>query len=106
LQNTIAFGDHITGRAFILAKNRFEALKILINQIETTQDLKSISELQATINLLLGIIQNETIKFQIATHSFKSKKALINQRKNQLYAAVFKHTNTEMPNIKSVQAKF
>ncbi|WP_246588289.1 type IV secretion system protein [Bartonella raoultii] len=106
LQNTIAFGEHINRDVFSMAHNRFEALKKLVEKIKDTNDLKSLAEVQASIDFLFTAIQNETIKFQATTHSYKSQKALINQRKQQLYATVFSHTNTHMPSLQSITKKF
>ncbi|WP_308765658.1 type IV secretion system protein [Bartonella raoultii] len=106
LQNTIAFGEDISRKSFAMAHNRFEALKKLVEKIKDTNDLKSLAEVQASIDFLFTAIQNETIKFQATTHSYKSQKALINQRKQQLYATVFSHTNTHMPSLQSITKKF
>ncbi|WP_246588290.1 type IV secretion system protein [Bartonella raoultii] len=106
VQNTIAFGENISRKSFVMAHNRFEALKKLVERIEDTNDLKSIAEIQASIRFLSSAIQNEIIKFQILTDSYNNQEELLNQRKQQLYATVFRHTNTHMPSLRSITKKF
>lgn len=88
------------------ADKRFDAIRNLLSEIKSTSDMKGIAELQARINLLLGIIQNENTKVQLISHYRNADKAFNDLYKHKVQMAVFGHTNRDMPSIKSVAKKF
>lgn len=60
--NRAASNKALSQEAYNSAQQRLSNLEDLLQQISTTQDPKSIAELQARINVEQGLIQNEQAK--------------------------------------------
>ncbi|WP_019219367.1 type IV secretion system protein [Bartonella florencae] len=82
---------------------RFKQISELVKQINKTADLKSIAELQARIQGMLTMIQNETAKLQMVAHSRNAEQAFINQQKQKRNMKIFNSENKGMPIIQSIR---
>ncbi|WP_019219366.1 type IV secretion system protein [Bartonella florencae] len=82
---------------------RFKQISELVKQINKTADLKSIAELQARIQSMLAMIQNETAKLQMVAHSRNAEQAFISQQKQKRNIRILNSGNKEMPIIRSIR---
>ncbi|WP_273789278.1 type IV secretion system protein [Bartonella sp. ML70XJBT] len=90
-------------KTFQEANNRFKQIEKLLSQIENTQDLKSIAELQAHIIGMLTMLQNETAKLQMVTHLRSAEHSLIKQQKDKYSIKILNSKNTKMPTIRFIR---
>ncbi|WP_332065816.1 type IV secretion system protein [Bartonella sp. CB189] len=90
----------ISLQAFEATESRFNKIMELINKIESTKDLKDISELQAHIKAQLAMIQNESTKLQMVAHLRNAERELINQQKNKRNIKILNSKNTTIPTIR------
>ncbi|WP_375650560.1 type IV secretion system protein [Bartonella sp. OT172YNZD] len=90
-------------KTFEEAKNRFQKIEELLNEIKTTKDLKSIAELQAHIIGMLAMLQNETAKLQMVTHLRNAEYTLIKQQKDKHNIKILNSKNTNMPTIRFIR---
>ncbi|WP_455476957.1 type IV secretion system protein [Bartonella sp. B41] len=93
----------VSMQAFQDTENRFDQISKLLSQVDQTQDLKSIAELQARIKATLAMIQNETAKLQMVTHLRSAEQELISQQKQRRNMRILNHKNKEMPAIRSIR---
>ncbi|MBB4075783.1 type IV secretion system protein VirB5 [Bartonella fuyuanensis] len=91
-------------KTFREADYRFQRIEELLNEINTTKDLKSVAELQAHIIGMLAKIQNETTKLQMVSYSRNAEQALINQQKQKRNAKILNSNNKKMPTIRYMRS--
>ncbi|WP_317993948.1 type IV secretion system protein [Bartonella gliris] len=84
-------------------EGRFSEISKLVEQINKTNDLKGITELQARIKGTLAMIQNETTKLQMVTYLRNAERALISQQKYKRNLKILNSKNTKMPTIRSIR---
>lgn len=87
-------------QTFQEAENRFSQITQLLMEIDKTEDLKSIAELQARMKSMLAMIQNETAKLQMIVHLRNAEQALINQQKQKRTMQILSSENKTMPIIR------
>ncbi|GAA4657757.1 type IV secretion system protein [Bartonella pachyuromydis] len=90
-------------KTFQDAEKRFQQISELVEKISKTADLKSIADLQAHIAGMLAMIQNETAKLQMVSHSHSAEQALISQQKKTRNMRVLNSENKEMPIIRFIR---
>ncbi|UNF45333.1 conjugal transfer protein [Bartonella krasnovii] len=90
-------------KTFQEADNRFRQIEKLLSEIENTQDLKSITELQAHIIGMLTMLQNETAKLQMVAHLRSAEHTLIKQQKDKHNIKILNSKNTKMPTIRFIR---
>ncbi|QLC51963.1 conjugal transfer protein [Bartonella alsatica] len=90
-------------QTFQETENRFKQISELVEQINTTNDLKSIAELQTRIKGMLAMIQNEATKLQMVAYSRDVEQALISQQKQKRNMKILNSKNKEMPTIRFAQ---
>ncbi|MCZ2157910.1 conjugal transfer protein [Bartonella sp. 220] len=103
IQYATAIDKAIGLQTFQETENRFKQISELVEQINTTTDLKSIAELQARIKGMLAMIQNEATKLQMVAYSRKAEQALINQQKQKRNMIILNSENKGMPTIRSIR---
>ncbi|UNF29010.1 type IV secretion system protein [Bartonella krasnovii] len=90
-------------KTFQEADNRFRQIEKLLSEIENTQDLKSITELQAHIIGMLTMLQNETAKLQMVAYLRNAEQSLIKQQKDKYSIKILNSKNTKMPTIRFIR---
>ncbi|WP_273756609.1 type IV secretion system protein [Bartonella sp. MM73XJBT] len=90
-------------KTFQDAEDRFKQLLELLEKINKTTDLKSIADLQAHINGMVALIQNETAKLQMVNYSHNAERAFISQQKKTHSMKILSSENKEMPIIRSIR---
>ncbi|WP_208431347.1 type IV secretion system protein [Bartonella doshiae] len=103
IQYATAIDKAVSLKTFQETENRFQQISKLVEQINTTVDLKSIAELQARIKGMLAMVQNEATKLQMVAHSRNAEQALISQQKQKRNMQILNSQNREMPIIKSIR---
>ncbi|WP_409361218.1 type IV secretion system protein [Bartonella heixiaziensis] len=100
LKHAVAIDKAVSLQTFQEAENRFAAITKMLKDVEKTQDLKSILEMQAYINGMLAMIRNENIKLQMVTHLRNAEHTLIKQQKRALHLHAFRKELSGMPTIR------
>ncbi|WP_375707768.1 type IV secretion system protein, partial [Bartonella sp. AA1HLJMS] len=100
LQSVSVLDKVVNLKSFEHAENRFQYLKQLFNELETKENLKDIADLQAHIDGILVMIQNESIKMQMVAHLRKAEYSLIKRKRRELDMKFFNHEKKEMPSIR------
>ncbi|MGF7157139.1 type IV secretion system protein [Bartonella heixiaziensis] len=100
LKHAVAIDKAVSLQTFQEAGNRFAAIIKMLKNVEKTQDLKDILEIQAYINGMLAMIRNENIKLQMVTHLRNAEHTLIKQQKRALYLHAFRKNHSGMPTIR------
>ncbi|WP_375679652.1 type IV secretion system protein [Bartonella sp. AP7XZML] len=90
----------ITLKSFEKVENRFKHINSLFNSLQTKESLKDIADLQAHIDGLLAMIQNESITIQMITHLRKAEQSLIKKKRREIDMKIFNHEAKEMPIIR------
>lgn len=98
-----AIDKAVSLQTFKEAENRFQKISELLEKIDTTNDLKSIAELQTHLKGMLTMIQNETAKLQMVAHLRNTEQTLINQQKQKRSMKIFNSQNKTMPTIRSIR---
>ncbi|WP_413154182.1 type IV secretion system protein [Bartonella sp. cb54] len=93
----------ISLQTFQEAEKRFDQILRLLSEINKTEDLKSIAELQAQIKGRLAMIQNETAKLQMVAHLRNAEQTLISQQKRERNIRMLNSKNTVMPTIRFIR---
>lgn len=73
----------ISQSAVATASSRFAALQSLINAMSNATDQKGILDLQARINVELGMLQNEQAKLQALSQAFDAQEAVLRQQQRE-----------------------
>ncbi|WP_375687982.1 type IV secretion system protein [Bartonella sp. AC62GZZY] len=100
LEFVSALDKAVTFNIFEHVENRFQYLKQLFDELETKENLKDIADLQAHIDGILVMIQNESIKMQMVAHLRKAEYSLIKRKRRELDMKFFNHEKKEMPSIR------
>ncbi|USP02379.1 type IV secretion system protein [Bartonella taylorii] len=103
IQYAAVIDKAVSLQTFQEAEKRFKKISELVEQIDTTVDLKGIAELQARMKGMLAMIQNETAKLQMVAHSRNAEQALIGQQKQKRNMKILNSKNREMPIIRSIR---
>ncbi|WP_409361221.1 type IV secretion system protein [Bartonella heixiaziensis] len=100
LKHAVAIDKAVSLQTFQEARNRFAKIMKMLTNIEKTQDLKSILEMQAYINGMLATLENEAGKLQMVTHLQNAEHKLIEQQKRALHLRAFRKELSGMPTIR------
>jgi len=73
----------ISQSAVATASSRFAALQTLINAMSSATDQKGVLDLQARINVELGMLQNEQAKLQALSQAFDAQDAVLRQQQRE-----------------------
>ncbi|MBB5074256.1 type IV secretion system protein VirB5 [Bartonella callosciuri] len=103
IHDTAVIDKAISLRTFREAENRFDTISKLLNQIDKTNNLKDIAELQIRIKAKLVMIQNEAVKLQMVAHMRNAEQELISQQKYKRNMKILNSKNTAMPIIQSIR---
>uniref|UniRef100_UPI0035CECBAF type IV secretion system protein n=1 Tax=unclassified Bartonella TaxID=2645622 RepID=UPI0035CECBAF len=90
----------VTLKTFQHVENRFQYLKQLFDELQIKENLKDIADLQAHIDGILVMIQNESIKMQMVAHLRDAEYSLIKRKRHELDMKFFNHEKKEMPSIR------
>ncbi|WP_336276690.1 type IV secretion system protein [Bartonella sp. CB178] len=93
----------ISLKVFSDTEKRFQQISKLLEEIDRTQDLKGIAELQARLKAKLAMIQNETTKLQMVAHLRNAERELIGHQKRKRNMKILGSRNREMPAIRSIR---
>jgi type IV secretion system protein VirB5 len=98
---TVAVTNKAVGlKAYEGAEARLQQIDALMSQINKTQDLKAISELQARIAVEQAAIQNEHNKLQIISQLQIAEQRLIKEQRHSISRRILNSNNSTMPRIK------
>lgn len=86
-------------KGYEMTKQRLNQIESLMKQINNTQDLKAIGELQARIAIEQATIQNEITKLQMISQLQQAESKLIEQQKHDMHQRIINNNNTKMPRI-------
>lgn len=98
-----AIDKAVSLQTFEEAEKRFQHISELLKKIETTEDLKSIAELQVRVNSVLAMIQNENAKLKMVAHFRNAENTLTSHQRYKHNVKVFSRHNQNMPSIKSIR---
>jgi len=73
----------ISQSAVATASSRFAALQTLINAMSSATDQKGILDLQARVNVELGMLQNEQAKLQALSQAFDAQEGVLRQQQRE-----------------------
>ncbi|WP_254492564.1 type IV secretion system protein [Bartonella sp. B1099] len=95
----------VTDRAINLhalqaSDRRFKYILSLLDTFEKAKNLQEIANFQANVDGILAMIENESIKLQIATQLRDAEYALTKTQKREFDMKTFDSKNTKMPTIK------
>ncbi|WP_375672384.1 MULTISPECIES: type IV secretion system protein [unclassified Bartonella] len=82
---------------------RFRQVESFLEQINKTQDLKELFDLQTRIKTMSSMIQNEYTKLQMVRNLSDDEETLIELQKRKLYRKIVTFYNKNMPKIRSNQ---
>lgn len=82
------------------ALQRLENINNLISKIQSSEDPKTIQDLQARISGEQALIQNENSKLAIVSQLANAESQLIDDQRRQLNRDILSHENTGMPEIR------
>ena len=99
-KNTIVTDKAVNLQGYEIAKQRLAQVDALMSQINQSQDMKAINELQARINVEQIAIQNEIVKMQLVSHLQAAEQQLISEQKRELNRRLLSNNNHNMPRIK------
>ncbi|WP_144752481.1 type IV secretion system protein [Bartonella saheliensis] len=102
-QYTAITDKAVSLKTFQEASNRFQQIEELLNEIKTTKDIKSVTELQTHIIGMLAMLQNETAKLQMVAHLRNAEHTLIKQQKDKHNIKILNSKNTKMPTIRFIR---
>lgn len=86
-------------RGYAGTKQRGNQIDSLMNQINSTQDLKAIGELQARIAIEQAAIQNEIVRLQIIEQLQHNEVKLVEEQKSEISRRILNSNNKQMPRI-------
>ncbi len=87
-------------RAYQGAHQRLNQIEGLMDQIDQTQDQKSIQELQARLAGEQAAIQNETTKLQLIAQLQSAEQRLVDEQKREMSRRILNPENQGMPSIR------
>ncbi|EJF87068.1 type IV secretion system protein [Bartonella rattimassiliensis] len=90
----------ISWQAFENAKNRFDEIKKLEEEINETDDMKEIAHLQTYMKLMSTKLQNEITKLQMVSYSSDAEHLLQKRQKRQHNIKVLGRNNKTIPQIR------
>jgi len=97
----VAVTDKAVGlQAYQGVQDRMKQVDNLMGEIKSTNDPKSIAELQARISIEQAYIQNEMTKLQLVGQLQRAEQQLIEQQKYQMSRRILNPKNTGMPQIR------
>ncbi|WP_375689858.1 type IV secretion system protein, partial [Bartonella sp. AP57NXGY] len=99
LQSVSVLDKVVNLKSFEHVENRFQYLKQLFDELQIKENLKDIADLQAHIDGILVMIQNESIKMQLVAHLRDAEYSLIKRKRRELDMKFFNHEKKEMPSI-------
>jgi type IV secretion system protein VirB5 len=82
-----AVRQSISHQALANSSGRFASLQALISKIGSAGDQKSILDLQARINVELGMLQNEQTKLQMLNQSTLAQESILRQKAQEMAIA-------------------
>ncbi|WP_175869569.1 type IV secretion system protein [Bartonella gabonensis] len=82
------------------ADKRFTQIVDLLNDINKTEDLKDIFELQASIRHMSAMIQNEYAKLQMVINLSDNQEPFIDIQKRKLHQKIFDVSNKNVPHLR------
>ena len=89
----------MASRAYTGAKRRLTKIDKLMAEIDKTNDPKSISELQARINIEQTVIQNNITKLQLISQLQRAERQLIKNQRSHMNQRILNPKNQKMPQI-------
>lgn len=89
----------LTLKTFDGAQSRLDNIQTLISKINTSQDPKTIQDLQARIGAEQALVQNESTKLQMVSQLSKSEEKLVDEKRKQMNRDILNPANTDMPEI-------
>lgn len=98
-QQSTATDKAIGLKAYEGAQQRLAQIESLMKKINSTQDPKAISELQARISVEQATIQNETSKLQMISQLQQAEKQLVEEQKKDMNYRILNSNNKSMPTI-------